>query len=53
MIGWFLDAPAPLAESRPEVDLTRTAVAVRSATGIEAFVCSSTSPVRNARTRWG
>lgn len=38
VIGWILDALAPLAESRPDVDLTRTAVAVRSATGIEAFV---------------
>lgn len=38
VIGWLLDALAPLAESRPDVDLTRTAVAVRSATGIEAFV---------------
>jgi AcrR family transcriptional regulator len=38
VIGWILDALAPLAATHPDLDLHRTAVAIRSATGIEAFV---------------
>lgn len=37
-IGWFADALAPLRDTRPDIDVTRLAVAIRSATGIEAFV---------------
>jgi AcrR family transcriptional regulator len=38
VIGWIADALAPLAATRPDLDLHRLAVAIRSATGIEAFV---------------
>ncbi len=38
VIGWIEDALAPLAVTRPDVDLHRLAVGIRSATGIEAFV---------------
>lgn len=38
VIGWIEDALSPLAASRPDLDLHRLAVAIRSATGIEAFV---------------
>ncbi len=38
VIGWVLDALAPLADSHPDLDLRRLAVAIRSASGIEAFV---------------
>jgi AcrR family transcriptional regulator len=38
VIGWIEDALAPLAESHPDLDLRRLAVAIRAATGIEAFV---------------
>jgi hypothetical protein len=37
-IGWLRDALEPLAATRPDLDLDRLAVAIRSATGIEAFV---------------
>jgi hypothetical protein len=37
-VGWIEDALSPLAASRPDLDLHRLAVAIRSATGIEAFV---------------
>ncbi|MBB5873074.1 AcrR family transcriptional regulator [Allocatelliglobosispora scoriae] len=37
-IGWIADALAPLRESRPDVDVQRLAVAIRSATGIEALI---------------
>lgn len=37
-IGWITDALAPLAASRPDLDLRRLAVAIRSATGIEALI---------------
>jgi AcrR family transcriptional regulator len=37
-IGWLEDALAPLRESRPDVDVHRLAVAIRSATGIESLV---------------
>ena len=37
-IGWIADALAPLQHTRPEIDVQRLAVAVRSATGIEAFI---------------
>jgi hypothetical protein len=37
-IGWLREALEPLAASRPDLDLDRLAVAIRSATGIEAFV---------------
>lgn len=38
VIDWIIDALAPLAITHPHIDLHRTAVAIRSATGIEAFV---------------
>ena len=37
-IGWILDALDPLAAIRPDLDLRRLAIAIRSATGIEAFI---------------
>ena len=37
-IGWIEDALAPLRDSRPDIDLRQLAVAIRSATGIEALV---------------
>lgn len=37
-IGWIKDALEPLRASRPDLDLHRLAVAIRSATGIEALV---------------
>lgn len=37
VIGWVSDALAPLA-SHPDIDVRRLAVAIRAATGIEAFV---------------
>lgn len=37
-IGWYVDALAPLAAARPDVDVHRLALAIRSATGIESFV---------------
>ena len=37
-IGWIEDALAPLRTARPEVDVHRLAIAIRSATGIEALV---------------
>ncbi len=38
VIGWLPDALDPLAASHPDLDLDRLAAAIRSATGIEAFV---------------
>jgi Transcriptional regulator len=38
VIGWLEEALAPLAGSHPGLDRHRLAVAIRSATGIEAFV---------------
>ena len=38
VISWLEDALAPLRQSRPDVDVHRLAVAIRSATGIEALV---------------
>jgi AcrR family transcriptional regulator len=38
VIGWLLDALVPLAATRPDLDLRRLAIAIRSATGIEAFI---------------
>jgi AcrR family transcriptional regulator len=38
VIGWLTDALAPLAVSHPEIDVRGLAVAIRAATGIEAFV---------------
>jgi AcrR family transcriptional regulator len=38
VIGWISDALVPLATSRPDLDLHRLAVVIRSATGIEAFI---------------
>ena len=38
VIGWLLDALAPLAPIRPDLDLRRMAIAIRSATGIESFI---------------
>ena len=38
VIGWLLDALAPIAPIRPDLDLRRLAIAIRSATGIEAFI---------------
>ncbi|WP_067462006.1 TetR/AcrR family transcriptional regulator [Actinomadura macra] len=37
-IGWIQDALAPLRNSHPHIDLNRLAVAIRSATGIEALI---------------
>ena len=37
-VGWIEDALAPLQGSHPELDIHRLAIAVRSATGIEALV---------------
>ncbi|MDQ4039519.1 MAG: TetR/AcrR family transcriptional regulator [Actinomycetota bacterium] len=37
-IGWIADALAPLRETRPDLDVHRLALAIRSATGIEALV---------------
>lgn len=37
-IGWIEDALSPLRETHPTVDLHQLAVAIRSATGIEALV---------------
>ena len=37
-IGWIEDALAPLREKRPEADVHRLALAIRSAVGIEALV---------------
>ncbi|WP_427886224.1 TetR/AcrR family transcriptional regulator [Kribbella sp. GL6] len=37
-IGWIEDALTPLRDSRPDLDVRRLAVAIRSATGIESFV---------------
>ncbi|MFC4054680.1 TetR/AcrR family transcriptional regulator [Actinomadura syzygii] len=37
-VTWIEDALAPLRESRPDVDVHRLAVAIRSATGIEALI---------------
>ncbi len=38
VIGWVSDGLAPLAASHPGIDVRRLAVAIRAATGIEAFV---------------
>jgi AcrR family transcriptional regulator len=38
VIGWLEDALAPLATTHPQVDRRALAVAIRAATGIEAFV---------------
>ena len=38
VVGWLLDALSPLVASRPDLDLRRLAIAIRSATGIEAFI---------------
>lgn len=37
-IRWIEEALAPLAETHPHVDIRETAVAIRSATGIESLV---------------
>ncbi|MFF2549529.1 TetR/AcrR family transcriptional regulator [Nocardia sp. NPDC058058] len=37
-IGWIEDALTPLRDARPEVDIHRLAIAIRSATGIESFI---------------
>jgi AcrR family transcriptional regulator len=37
-IGWIEDALAPLRHSRPDIDVHRLAVAIRSATGIESLI---------------
>jgi len=37
-VGWIEDALAPLRATRPDVDVHRLAVAIRSATGIESLV---------------
>jgi hypothetical protein len=37
-IGWIEDALAPLRQSRPDVDVHRLAVAIRSATGTESLI---------------
>ncbi len=38
VIGWISDALVPLAATQPDLDRNRLTVAIRSATGIEAFV---------------
>ncbi|WP_234027792.1 TetR family transcriptional regulator [Pseudonocardia dioxanivorans] len=38
VINWLADALEPLAATHPDVDRDRLAVAIRAATGIEAFV---------------
>ena len=38
VIGWVCDALAPLAVSHPDLHVRRLAVAIRAATGIEAFI---------------
>jgi hypothetical protein len=38
VIGWLEDALAPLATTHPRLDRRGLAVAIRAATGIEAFV---------------
>jgi len=38
VVGWLEDALAPLRITRPDVDVHRLAVAIRSATGIESLV---------------
>lgn len=38
VIGWLADALEPLATTHPDLDRERLAVAIRAATGIEAFV---------------
>lgn len=37
-IGWIEDALTPLREVRPDVDVHRLAIAIRSATGIESLI---------------
>ncbi|MBB5916253.1 hypothetical protein BJY24_005165 [Nocardia transvalensis] len=37
-IGWIEQALTPLRETRPDIDIHRLAVVIRSATGIESFV---------------
>jgi hypothetical protein len=37
-VGWIEDALAPLQETRPDIDIHRLAVAMRSATGIESLI---------------
>ncbi|MFC3451547.1 TetR/AcrR family transcriptional regulator [Amycolatopsis speibonae] len=37
-IGWIEEALSPLHASRPDIDVHRLAVAIRSATGIEALI---------------
>ncbi len=37
-IGWIEQALAPLRDSHPRVDITRLAIAIRSATGIESLI---------------
>ncbi|TSD99290.1 TetR/AcrR family transcriptional regulator [Skermania sp. ID1734] len=37
-IGWIEQALAPLRESRPDIDVRRLAITIRSATGIESFI---------------
>ncbi|WP_370138225.1 hypothetical protein [Streptacidiphilus sp. EB103A] len=37
-IGWIEDALTPLRETRPDIDIHRLAVAIRSATGIESLI---------------
>lgn len=38
VIGWIEEALAPLADSAPAVNLHRLTIAIRAATGIEAFI---------------
>ena len=37
-IGWIQDALSPLRKTHPDIDVHRLAVAIRSATGIEALI---------------
>lgn len=37
-IGWIEDALAPLRQTRPDIDVKRLAIAIRSATGIESLI---------------
>jgi hypothetical protein len=37
-VGWIEDALAPLQGTRPDIDIHRLAVAMRSVTGIESLI---------------
>ena len=51
-IGWIEDALAPLRRSHPHVDTRRLAIAIRSATGIEALIWLTRHRRSNPRPGW-